>query len=270
VFRQDDTGSSGSGFESTSAAVLASAVALAGTCVLVAVSAALSNNDAVRWVAVFGVVLCVLVAGLTLWTPDLRKAEDREKVGLALLAASLFFGTGSFMALQDERVAARTGLEQTEAERGFELAAEKRRLIVELGVRKNLSGIDLRQRDVSGAALRGRRLSRALLNGANMQSTDLSGANLRAATLYRTRLGGATLRNADVRGATLTLARLQGADLRGADLRGTTGVESANLRGAVADAGTRWPRIDGFGPRSAGVVCVAGDCGTAPVVDGRG
>lgn len=257
-------------FGSTRLRIFGSAAALGATWVLVAVSATLANHDALRWTAVFGVVFCVLIAGLTLWTPDLRKAEDREKVGLALLAASLFFGTGSFMALQGEQVTEQAGLERREAERGFELAAEKRRLIVELGVRKDLSGIDLRRRDMAGAALRGRRLSRALLNGANMQGTDLSGARLRSTALVRTRLGGATLRNADLRGADLTFARLQGADLRGADLRGVAGLDRANLRGAVADTRTRWPRVDGFGPKSARMVCVAGDCGTAPVFDQRG
>jgi hypothetical protein len=246
----------------TRVALLAIAGGLGGTSVLVAVSTAFTDHDALRWMAIFGIALSVMMAGLVLWTPDLTRREDREKVGLALMAAALFFTTGAFMALQTERVERASDRERLATERGFDLAAEKRRLIVELGVRRNLTAIDLRHRDVSGAALRGRTLTRALLDGANMNNTDLTRASLRGAVLVRTRLSGARLRNADLRGSDLSFAVLRGADLRGADLRGTKGIASAALRGARADADTRWPTMGSIEPDDRGVVCLGGDCGT--------
>lgn len=255
----------GLGLGTVRLAVLATTGGLGFAFAMVVVAASISDHDTLRWIAIFGVALTVLAGGLTLWTPNLTEKADREKVGLALLAGSLFFGGGAFMTLQAEQVSEKTSSQEIQAERGFELAAERRRLIVELGVRRDLTGIDLRGRDLSGAALRNRTLSRALLNAANMQDTDLTGANLRGALLVRTRLAQATLNGADLRGANLSQARLAGADLRGADLRAAHGLETAILDGAVADATTRWPRIDGFGPKAGGVLCAGGDCGTAPL-----
>ena len=254
----------GLGLGTVRLAVLATAGGLGFAFAMVVVAASISDHDTLRWVAIFGVALTVLTGGLTLWTPNLAEKADREKVGLALLAGSLFFGGGAFMTLQAEQVSEKTSSQEIQAERGFELAAERRQLIVELGVRRDLTGIDLRGRDLSTVALRNRTLTRALLNAANMRNTDLTGANLRGALLVGTKLTDATLNGADLRGANLSQARLPGADLREADLRGTRGLETANLDGAVADATTRWPRIDGFGPKAAGVLCAGGDCGTAP------
>jgi len=69
---------------------------------------------------------------------------------------------------------------------------------------------------------------------------------LRGADLRRAQLAGADLRSADLRGAYLPNADLSGADLRGADLR-EAHVLDAEFRGALYDAGTRWPRY--FRPR---------------------
>ena len=244
--------------------ILAIIAAIAAVSILTAVFASVADHDTLRWVAIFSLALAILSAGLTLWTPNLARKDDREKVGLALLAASLFFGAGAFMTLQAERVTIKTGEQRIEAERGFDLAAEKRQLVLELGVQRDLTAIDLRRRDVSGAALRGRNLPRALLNAANLQGSDLSEANLRGAVMIRSRLNGATLKKSDLRGADLSFAQLQGADIRGADLREVDGLPSAKIAGAVADRTTLWPRMSGFSPRTAGVRCVADNCGTAP------
>lgn len=238
---------------------------LAGTlgalAVVIAVTGAFTGHGVLRWIGIFALGLAVLLAGLTLWEPNLHRRDDREKMGVALLAASLFFSTGAFMALQTERVNRSTSEQRIAAERGFDRAAEKRNLIVELGVRRNLTAIDLRRRDISGAALKGRALHRARLDAANLNDSDLTGARMRRAVLDGTRLQNAQLQRADLRGARLFGADLRRADLRGADLRGTRGLLSARLRGARVDAATRWPDLDSFAPRAWGLICVGG-CGT--------
>ncbi len=243
--------------------VLIGALAVASALMATAIVASVTNGDTLRWISIFGLVAAISTAGLALWTPDLRQDDHREKIGLAVLAASLFFGLGSFMALQNERVAAQGSLESSQAERGFELAAEKRQLILELGLKKDLRGIDLRRRDVSGVSLRRRQFAGALLDAVDLRRSDLRGSNLRAAKLSGARLGFANLRNADLRGATLERARLGRSDIRGADLRGVVGLRTARLTGALADGDTRWPDAR-FSPGRAGVVCVDGRCGKAP------
>jgi hypothetical protein len=111
----------------------------------------------------------------------------------------------------------------------------------------------------------------------NLSDLDLRGADISQQVLVVNRqfggrpahLGGADLRGSDLRGATFKGVILSGADLRGADLRGadlrkveptrggatnvtaTSGIENANLRGALADNSTQWPYE--FDWRAAGV-----------------
>ena len=85
--------------------------------------------------------------------------------------------------------------------------------------------------DLSGLDLRGRNLTDADFTGALLVGTDLTGARLDHATLYGADLQGArlieaSLRRADLRGACLRACDLTGADLFEADLR----------EGAIAEA----------------------------------
>jgi uncharacterized protein YjbI with pentapeptide repeats len=80
---------------------------------------------------------------------------------------------------------------------------------------------------------------------ANFRGADLRGAFLRSAVFE-----GADFSEADLRDANVGRANLRDTVLKGADLR-CVGADEADLHGAVADAGTRWP--DGFKPSDHGV-----------------
>jgi hypothetical protein len=92
---------------------------------------------------------------------------------------------------------------------------------VNLGIRSNLSGADLRRADLRKASL-----FRAYLSGANLRKAILREANLRKAILSWADLSGADLSGMDLSGAQLEGTNLSGANLEGTNLRG------ANLRRA--------------------------------------
>jgi uncharacterized protein YjbI with pentapeptide repeats len=130
--------------------------------------------------------------------------------------------------------------------------AEVAALLAQLSITENLSGIDLRGRDLSDLYLPGRslvagqlegiRLDRAklyygnfrhaLLRAASLRGADLSGSTLAHADLTGTDLTGAVLRDVDLSHANLTGANLTGVDLAGAR------IQSATLVGARLDGAT--------------------------------
>ena len=81
---------------------------------------------------------------------------------------------------------------------------------------------------------------------ARVDAASLFGAELSGQQLVGASLRGACLRNARLVGAALSGADLRWADLRGADLTGSD-LSEVDLRGAVWDASTQWPR--GFHPQ---------------------
>jgi uncharacterized protein YjbI with pentapeptide repeats len=98
--------------------------------------------------------------------------------------------------------------------------AERRELLLQLTLRRDLPGIDLRAEDLSGTYMYGKNLA-----GANLQSADLRGANLnyadlRSANLTRTHFDGADLYGARFEGAVLDHTSFSGADLRQARFSG--------------------------------------------------
>ncbi len=139
---------------------------------------------------------------------------------------------------------------------------------------QDLRGRDLRRIDLTGATLRGTdfihanlegailkhadlrsaKLERANLTGANLEKADLENANVHAVTAPR-----ADLRHAKVRGANLTHANLQGAALGGADATaanfGHAHVQNASFHAAelhlanVAHASFGNTNFDGSGVR---------------------
>jgi Pentapeptide repeats (8 copies) len=128
----------------------------------------------------------------------------------------------------------------------------------------DLRRADLEHADLRGAKLKGVRLNEALLleaslQGANLESADLEGArlvgvDLRGAYLVNANLTGASLLGADLGGATLCNAKLEGADLSDAlmwtEVFGVYG--DVDLKGATADARTRWPT--NFDPAARGAL----------------
>lgn len=102
---------------------------------------------------------------------------------------------------------------------------------------KNLSGIELWNKDLTGWDFQKQRLTNAYLSG-----TALSNANLSQASLVQTYLQSTTLSNADLSDANLTNAyldfsilnnaKLAGSNLTGASLNGSS-LRAADLTGAI-------------------------------------
>jgi uncharacterized protein YjbI with pentapeptide repeats len=114
-------------------------------------------------------------------------------------------------------------------------------LSLSLGLRHDLSGIDLRTRDLQSFYLYGKRLRHANLAGADLSYANLSHADLRGADLTDTALFSANLSGADLRGARMLGTDLANAYLCGADLRGARDFFPVAPQAANADARTRWP-----------------------------
>jgi uncharacterized protein YjbI with pentapeptide repeats len=118
----------------------------------------------------------------------------------------------------------------------------------------NLQRAGLYRANLQGALLDRANLQGALLDGANLQDAGLVDADLQSAGLFGAGLQGARLYGANLRNAILDGANLQGARLDGTNLprmRVDTAtlpaslprvrLRGANLQGATADEGTRWP-----------------------------
>jgi hypothetical protein len=108
-------------------------------------------------------------------------------------------------------------------------AEDKDRLLLRLSASQDLTGIDLRGRDLARVALIGKRMTVA----------DLSGTVLRSSKLIGTDLTWSNVRGADLTGAILVHARLDETDLRDGrlvdvDLRNVS-FRNARLAGAVVD-----------------------------------
>lgn len=119
--------------------------------------------------------------------------------------------------------------------------AADQRLALALSLRADLTGVDLRGRNLERVYLYDKDLTGAELSGANLSEATLTRARLRHARLIDADLSDAQLREADLRradlsGTSLAYAVLRGADLRGATLAGAdllrTDLSQADLRGA--------------------------------------
>ncbi|GIE98096.1 pentapeptide repeat-containing protein [Paractinoplanes rishiriensis] len=116
----------------------------------------------------------------------------------------------------------------------------------------NLIGVNLSDANLTDANLNHANLMLANLNGANLSDANLNNADLLLADLNRASLDRASLNSASLPSANLASARLFEADLAdanlsdanltGADLGSAYGLETANLRCAVADEETRLPQ----------------------------
>jgi uncharacterized protein YjbI with pentapeptide repeats len=118
---------------------------------------------------------------------------------------------------------------------GFDQPATHSELRLTLSVRHNLSGVDMRGRDLSHAYLYGKNPSHADLAAANLYDANLSharlrGADLNGARLVDTDLSGADLRQATLAGSDMSSADMTGADLQGTDLTGVLGDGSSDAR----------------------------------------
>lgn len=121
---------------------------------------------------------------------------------------------------------------------------EERNFRLLIGLQKDLTGIDLENRDLKSYFLRAKLLTDATLKNANLAGADLTkcglvNANLAGATLTGTALIDAQMHGAVLIGAVANAARMQGTHLVDADLTG------ANLKGSHlngADLRRAWLR----------------------------
>jgi hypothetical protein len=105
-----------------------------------------------------------------------------------------------------------------------------------IGPYANLQGCNLTNKNLTSANLSHANLSNANLSGAALTYADLSYANLSSAALETTNLVGADLVGADLAGAFLGFANLSGAALYGADLMGVTWINTTCPDGTNSDS----------------------------------
>lgn len=217
------------------------------------------------WPAAFGLGgLCG--AGLFLWALDANKSWGNLGEGLLVSVVVAVV----LLVVQND-ADQRTRDNDQRRDDMLRRVSESQNLRLTIGLRTDLSGIDLRGRPLEEALLAGKVLDRAYLEGADLERAILHGARLRRATggavnltgadltsadltladlsgegsspsfllgarladatLKRTVLIRAVLRSADLQRANARGALLQGADLRKADLRGAN-LTRANLHSA--------------------------------------
>lgn len=111
---------------------------------------------------------------------------------------------------------------------------------------KDLSSLNLQEKNLSGIKCRAAILSRTNLQKANLCDSDFEQAKLNQAILANAKLSNANLSHADLSGANLRGADLRNADLSKAKLTGTN-LDRANLTGAkVTDEQLALAKINWF------------------------
>jgi uncharacterized protein YjbI with pentapeptide repeats len=160
---------------------------------------------------VVGIILAggIFAIGVWAWT-----IGEREHASRLVTGAMVAFAVLVVQLMIEARAHHEGQLRQQQADREG--------LLLLLGRQNDLSGVDLRKKDLAGS----------YLNGKILNDADLSDAVLGTA-----RLVDAKLVSADLRGADLQFADLDGSDLRQADLSGAK-LKGASLRGAKLDAAT--------------------------------
>ena len=103
----------------------------------------------------------------------------------------------------------------------------------------DLSGTNIRVKELADVDFRGANLRGALLTGADMEGADLTGADLSHADLMAANLHRACLKNADLTHANLMEANLKDADLAGARLEQAI-LYRADLKGAECVCNCLW------------------------------
>jgi hypothetical protein len=187
-------------------------------------------------------ILLVFAAGTLLWWPPSAPPDRQSDLGTALVGGGVIALAALFL------------------EQRYAVEADRRDLLLTLGLGHRFVGIDLQGRDLSRAYL---------------VDKDLSGA----------RFGKAKLKGANLAGADLTRASLMKADCRGTNFRrspsplfpgpgvfpgpnvfpsegapagepqvGDATFEKTGVEGAIYDDSTRWP--EDFDPDEAGAVHV--------------
>jgi uncharacterized protein YjbI with pentapeptide repeats len=204
-----------------------------GLLVLYSVSSGYWHSRSI--LALLGVLGVLSLLSLRLWASDKTDAS-RSNLGAALLGGLTVGITVLVVQLSiQERVDQR---------------AERRQLQLLVSQQRDLTGIDLTDRNLAGFFLRERTLDLARFVSADLTRADLYGSKLRRTDLHEAKLTGAilayteirdsNLQDADLEGASLVNAtfvsvNVQGANLRNIDTRG------ADIRGLVYDDSTKWP-----------------------------
>lgn len=207
-----------------------------------------------------GLLGAIVVAGVYYWRPHRARPDAQSGLGIGLLTGAVVaFAVLAVQLLFDWRVASiedRRRDEQAAQEAALRQQSERENLQLTVGLRRVLSDIDLRGRNLSGFYLGGKIMRRAQLGGANLDRAVLAGADLREAELSDTSLRAVTFARADMRGAsfiganlreaTFEQARLDDAEfaqavLRSADLSLARGGATADFSQATYDRGTQWP-----------------------------
>lgn len=153
----------------------------------------------------------VLVVAVRLLVTAKSPDDSRAQFGRPLLVGAIVGLT--FMPAQAAIQAELRSQDENLQER-VAADAERRELLLQLTLRRELPGIDLRGEDLSGVYMYRKNLSGANLRGANLRNANLAYVDLRNADLSHARFAGANLTGARFEGATLKRTSFVGADLR--------------------------------------------------------
>jgi hypothetical protein len=123
-------------------------------------------------------------------------------------------------------------------ERSFAKEAERRDLLLQLGLGSDTRGIDLSGRALSGFHLPGKDLRHANLRRANLKGANLSGAKLDFADLREADLRGAKL---DKTGLAPSETLVPSEELFPGPIFPDAHCQGWRVGGAGYDSGTKWP-----------------------------
>jgi uncharacterized protein YjbI with pentapeptide repeats len=188
------------------------------------------------WFAAIGLGgLCGV--GLFLWALDANKSWGNLGEGLLVSVVVAVV----LLVVQND-ADERTRKSDRQRDDALRKASETQNLRLTIGLRRDLTGMDLRDRPLQEALLADKLLNGAYLDGAHLERAILRGAKLRRATGGAVVLTGADLTDADLTRADLSgegssRSFLQGARLSDATLTGAVLIRAvlsaADLRGAV-------------------------------------
>lgn len=172
-----------------------------------------------------GIVGCLIPGALAawLWFDQPAVADARQVAILSGVTSGSIVAAAVFLAesLRDRRAAAE---------------GEQQAVRIQLALTRDLSGADIKGRDLRRLDLRGKKILNANLQGCNLSGMDLSdtdfkGSNLRGAKLKDCMLTYSDLRFVDARGSSFRGANMIFSDLRGG-LFGGCDMQQVDAQGA--------------------------------------
>jgi hypothetical protein len=171
------------------------------------------------------IIFVLFGLGVLLWWPPHALPDRSSDLGTALIGGGV------------------VALVVLVLERSFAKEAERRDLLLQVGLVDELRGINLNGRDLSGFLLTGKTLSHARFRRASLRGANLSGARLDYADLCEADLRDAKM---DATGLMPSDTLFPSEDLFPGPIFPDANLQAVGLKGAAYNSRTRWPQ--NFGP----------------------